>query len=342
MGFLAPSPRRLAALALLAWLPACGGGGDAGPAAPSVAAPRLSWVTTSAIANVTYAFTWEVQPEATSYLFEIGTTFGGNEVLSREFTTPGHTISLPAGPGIAEYYLRLRSRGPFGESAINSTFAHALDLRTVIEALFFESGPRHAFGFPRTDVLDWSTAGFTAFKAADEMLAWAPGSRVNVIASDTLRDDQLQAARETVDQFNAAAGGVVRAILTTTADPDPPQRPGVITLAHGDPSAECSANAVGCASRTIEGGVITQARLVITRNSTGCVTAHELGHGLFGFGHITLQDVQGVVNATMSPGGCAVPRLTQPELDALEESYSRGMRAGANRQDFVRAGLVVP
>jgi hypothetical protein len=34
------------------------------------------------------------------------------------------------------------------------------------------------------------------------MSGWAPGSRVTVFASTTLRDVQLQAVRDTVAQFN--------------------------------------------------------------------------------------------------------------------------------------------
>ena len=175
------------------------------------------------------------------------------------------------------------------------------------------------------------------------MLGWPQGSRVTVIASSALRDEQMQAARNTVDQFNQAAAGVIRAVLTTTSDPDPRPRPGTITIAPGDPvGAGCGGNAIGCALRTVEGGVLLEARLVVTANSAPCVTAHEVGHGLHGFGHINLDGIPGLPRGTMSPGGCQVPRLTEAENDALQESYARGMRAGDTRQDFVGAGLVVP
>ena len=80
----------------------------------------------------------------------------------------------------------------------------------------------------------------------------------------------------------------------------------------------------------------------MTPNSAGCVTAHEVGHGLHGFGHITLQGVPGIEDATMSPGGCEASRMTQAENDSIEASYARGMHAGARRSDFVGAGLIAP
>lgn len=334
--------QRLGALAVLSVLPACGGGNE--PTSPSLGAPEPTWVLTPALASVTYAFSWPPQPGATSYLVEIGTAVGASDALSREVTTPALTVTLPARPEIPDYYLRFRSKGASGESVVKSTFAPVIDLRTVIEALFFETGSRRpSFAAPLIDVIDEDTRRFSAFGAGDVMLGWRAGSRVSVIASTALRDQQMQAVRDTVDQFNQAVGGVIRANLVTTADPDPRPRPGAITIAPGDPAeAGCGGNAIGCAIRTVEGGVILQARLVVTRNSSGCVTAHEIGHGLHGFGHITLQGVPGIEDATMSPGGCDLPRMTQAENDAIEASYARGMRGGARRPDFVRAGLVTP
>jgi hypothetical protein len=337
------TPRaRWCALAALALLPGCGG--DDSPASPSLNPPEPTWEMTPAVASVTYAFSWPAQPGATSYRVEIGTSVGASDMLSTEVTAPALTTTLPANPAVPDYYLRFFSRGPAGESAPKATFAPVVDLRTIIEALFFETGPRRpAFALPSTDVVDRDAARFRAFGAADVMLGWPPGARVTVIASTALRDEQLQAARDTVDQFNQAVGGVIRATLTTTSDPDPRPRPGTITLAPGDPvAAGCGGNAIGCAVRTVEDGVILDARLVVTPSSRGCVTAHEIGHGLQGFGHINLQGVPGLSAATMSPGGCDLPRLTGYENDAIRESYARGMRAGDRRQDFVRAGLIVP
>jgi hypothetical protein len=330
------------ALAALAVLPACGG--DDNPAAPSLNPPEPTWVMTPAVGSVTYMFSWPAQPGATSYRVEIGTSVGASDMLSTEVTAPTLTTTLPANPAVPDYYLRFFSRGPSGESAPKATFAPVVDLRAIIEALFFESGPRRVpFALLPLDVVDRDASRFRAFGAADVMLGWPPGARVTLLASTALRDEQMQAARDTVDQFNQSVGGVIRATLTTTADPNPRPRPGTITLAPGDPvAAGCGGNAIGCALRTVEGGVMQEVRLVVTPNSRGCVTAHEVGHGLHGFGHINLQGVPGLVAATMSPGGCDLPRLTEYENDAIEASYARGMRAGDTRQDFVRAGLVVP
>lgn len=335
-------PHRRWALVVLAVIPACGGGD--GPTSPSLSAPDPTYVITPGVASVTYEFSWAAQPGATSYLVEIGTSVGASDVLSREVTTTALTTTLPASPGVRDYYLRFRSRGPSGESAPKATFVPAIDLRTIVEALFFETGSlRPPFAPPVIDLIDADLQGFGAFGAGDVMLGWRAGSRVSVIASTALRGPQMQAVRDTVDQFNQAVGGVIHANLVTTADPDPRPRPGTITIAPGDPvEAGCGGNAIGCALRTVEGGVILQARLVVTRSSGGCVSAHEVGHGLYGFGHIILSGVPGIDVPTMSPGGCDLPRMTQAEVDAIEATYERGMRAGARRLDFVRAGLVIP
>lgn len=333
--------RRLGGLVLLAALTACG---SDGPTSPSLKAPAPSYVITPGLASVTYAFSWPAEPGAASYLVEIGSAVGTSDVQSREVATPAFTTTLPAGPAIQEYYVRFRSKGASGMSAPNAIAVSAIDLRGVIEALFFETGAqRPSFAALEVDVIDEDSFARAASGAADVMLGWRPGARVTVVASTSLRDNQMQAVRDTVAQFNLAVAGVIRASVVTTSDPDPRPRPGTITITAGDPvAAGCSGGAIGCAIRRVEGGVILQARLVVTRGSTGCVSAHELGHGLYGFGHINLLGIQGIDDATMSPRGCRLPRMTQAEIAAIETVYERGLRAGARRQDFVAAGLIAP
>jgi len=331
-----------AALVLLA--AHCGCGGD-GPAAPGLQPPEPRFTLTPGLATVSYDFSWAPEPGATSYLIEIGRAVGASDVLSREVTQTSFPTTLAAGPSISNYYVRFRSRGAGGESPPKAIVVDAIDLRAVVEALFFESGPqRPSIGIPWTDIVDEGVWGGAASALGpDVMYGWRPGSRVSVIASTALREVQLQAVRDATEQFNMALGGVIRASVVTTGDRDPRPRPGTITIAPGSPQeAGCSGNAIGCAVRTIDDGVILQARLVVTPGSTGCVSAHELGHGLYGFGHISLIGIPGIEDATMNPAGCVLPSLSPVEVEAIEASYQRGMRAGAGRGDFVRAGLIAP
>lgn len=333
---------RCATLALVATLSGCGGDG---PAAPGLQAPDPRFTLTPGLATVAYDFSWAPEPGATSYLIEIGRAVGASDVLSREITQASFTITLPAGPATPSYYVRFLSRGAGGESPPRAIVVQAIDLRGVVEALFFESGPqRPSIAIPWTDIVDEGAraSAATGF-APDVMNGWRAGSRVTVIASTALRDVQLQAVRDATEQFNLALGGVIRASVVTSADRDPRPRPGTITIAPGSPEqAGCGGNAIGCAVRTIDDGVILQARLVVTPGSTGCVSAHELGHGLYGFGHIGLQTIPGIEDATMNPAGCVLPRLSPVEVAAIEVAYQRGMRAGARRSAFVQAGLIAP
>jgi hypothetical protein len=127
-----------------------------------------------------------------------------------------------------------------------------------------------------------------------------------------------------------------------TSDPDPEAQPGTITITAGTRKTPAATRARSAARRATSTAAASSCRRasVVTARSMPCVAAHEVGHGLFGFGHIELRNVEGMTTATMVPGGCEVGRLTTPETDAIQASYARGMRAGATRAEFAQAGLV--
>ena len=341
---------KVLALALIAGLAAGGCGSNKGPTEPGAGpSPGLSAPTGVSISNVsvkdrTATFTWNAVPGATGYVLEIGRTSNGTEfaVTTIEGGPTTHVATdLPVGISFA----RVRAKTASATSAPAPELRFVVpDIRDIIEALFFETGPNRY-----TDLNGNSGVGGSLW------LAWAPGSNIRTRVAG-LSEQEAEHVERSLQQIEEATNGLVRGgIVERLVEPFAPNSLLVSgelrVVVHSDMQTYCgNATVAGCASWSLglQRYVISSAVRAKPAQPAD-LFMHELGHSVLGLGHIqlgpwrTLSETSwpGLPRPTMFPtasGGPAV--LTPTEMAAIKMVYAAGLRAGATRPDFYAAGLI--
>lgn len=214
------------------------------------------------------------------------------------------------------------------------------DLRPVIEALFLGSGPLT----PRDG--QPACVFFPGF-----WTAYPRQTAVRVKVSTTVAPDARTAIEAAANQVAEATAGAVRASVEVVGDPLPLPGPGEVTVTtHPDPVSQGCPTLVGCTIPTFGGGVATlsSARAVLPPRQTPNAFAHDaIGHGVLGMCHIDGPLAGGANRSLMSGGpgvnsGDIAPMLTDRDLRAAQAVYGAGLSPGAQRAEFVAAGLVDP
>lgn len=213
------------------------------------------------------------------------------------------------------------------------------ELRPVIEALFLGSGsltPRDG-----ASACVFSPGYWTGF---------ARGQTVRVKVSTTVSAGARAAIEAAAAQVGAATLGLVQATVESVDEPLPLPGPGEVTVAtHPDPAGQGCPTPVGCTIPTFGGfATLAGARAILPPNQTPNAFAHDaIGHGVLGMCHIDGALGGGPENSLMS-GGPGVfsdqisPVLTGRDLRATQAVYGARVSPGAQRPQFVSAGLVDP
>ena len=327
-----------------------GCGASKGPTEPgSGSSGPISAPTGLAIANVsvkdrTTTFTWNAVAGANGYVLEIGSTTNGTEfaVITLEGGPTTHLATdLPVGISFA----RVRAKNASTVSAAGSEVRFVVpDIRDIIEALFFETGPN------RYVDLNGNSSGGNLF-----WLAWAPGSNIRARVAG-LNDQEHQHVERSLQQVEEATNGLVRGSIVERLDE--PFAPNNLfvggelrAVVHSDMQTYCgNATVAGCGGWALGlQGYMTAAAVRVKPGQPADVFMHELGHAVLGLKHIQLGPWRnlgettwpGLPRPTMFPSASVGPAvLTPTELDAIKMVYAAGLRAAARRADFYAAGLI--
>ena len=278
---------------------------------------------------------WELVPQATSYVVE-GRCCGGEVAILEEVTAPPLRLSTPG-----SYCVGVRAKNAAGMSPLASCrILSIVDMRHVIEALFFNSG---AYGETEPG----------ANTPASVMVGWPSGATVPINVATNVPSVQHAAVSRIAEQF-ASLAGVYQMPVIPTPRIEPFLETGAIRVIV--PPAEqrstlCpnigSRELEGCARPRTERGTLNAGMAVLWAD-TPWLAAHEVSH-LFGLFHVRIPATPSGGPTGFDPLVMQSPRprpepndFSEIEQAAIRLVYSNGFRNGTPKQDFITRGLIHP
>jgi len=331
------TPRLIPAVVTLLVLVGCGGGGST-PTAPATSPPpplqapdtlnaRAHQVTmTSNIVTIAW------NSAAVTHRLVIGSGPGLQDVLVANVVGASYEWNAPGTAAL--YYIQVFATNGENVSAPSSTMQlTTIDLRHVIDAMFFRSGPladepETALGNPAAGV-------------------WPDGTRVRVVISETVGTGARSFGERFLQDYAALTFGGVTGSISMTAEDFLN-----LTLGQVEPfdvpvrvrAAFCGANAVACAYYAPP--PLGANRSIVTFANDGQnalrAMAHELGH-VYGLGHVRAP----LGSATQATAFMMNPSLlsdafTSTEMAAITAARAGGLSPFWRREQALAAGLVQP
>lgn len=328
---------RIALLLVIASLAGACGGGATSPTSPSAStdAPLLTPSLLVIAGQKVNATNNDVQlswsGNGASYQLIIGTVSGASDLLNATVTGTTYTWTSPRASG--PYYVRVAGKrgdamGPYSEELS----VVVVDLRNVIDAMYFHAGPMSD----------------TPSNAAANPVAgvWADGTRLRVLVSNDLGETARANAQTFADQYAALMGGAVTATAeltsTTFRSVDYTTLP-EFTVALRVQTGVCPEAALACAVYGPQ--PIGPNRSMITFPTAGglnlSATAHEMGHA-YGMGHVLIPVTGRPEFRFMMHTSASSEQMTEIEKLAVSVARSSGVRAGMTRSQALAAGIVNP
>lgn len=308
---------------------ACGSSSPTAPAVAALAAPsglrivlqRLTFLTNEV------QLTWTGNGDA--YRVTAGLTAGGAESLS--VTVPGTTYTWIAPRVEAVYYLRIVAvRGSETSAASVDLPIYTMDMRHVIDALIFRSGP----------MSDSPNNALTNPFAA----VWPDGTALRVLVSNEAGETMRANSQRFADEYAVIADGTITGATEMTPDDMKSLVLGNVprlTIGVRVLFGFCGTGAIACAFYGPE--PVGPGRSLVTNNGTGgfVAGAHEMGHA-YGLGHVRVgAAVRQELNFMMNPQ-LVSQQMTEPEKLAIRAAREGGIRPGWRRDQALAAGLVLP
>lgn len=282
--------------------------------------------------DYTLTLRWAVASGATSYVVEI--VIDG-QTLTEETSETTFDLAVPG-----RSCVRVRARNAAGMSGVGPcTMFTVLDMRNVIEALFFNDGP-----YGETEP--------GANNRLNRMLGWPEGATVPVIVGSNVPGIQHAATSRVAEQFSRTVGMQSFPVVPSSRIEPPTFELGRIRVIN-PPAEQRSALCPNVGTRELEGcarpvanasGTYTAAMVVLWAN-TPWLAAHELAH-VFGLFHVRVPSGSAAPTdhptlLMQSPRPNPQPNELSPvELEAIRLVYANGFRNGTPKQDFVIRGLI--
>ncbi|MFI5178910.1 MAG: hypothetical protein ACHQO8_10120 [Vicinamibacterales bacterium] len=321
-------------LAIVLVVAASCGSSSPSPAGPgnqsqAAAAPQNFRITLQRVFFTANEIQMAWSGSTSTYRLWVGTTSGSSDVLNVEVTGTSYTWEAPRTE--ASYYLRVFAvQGGGLSEPSNDQLAFTIDLRNVIDALFFHAGPM-------SDTPD--NALTDPFDAV-----WQDGTKLLVQVTNEATPTSQANADIFVNDYAGLAGGAITAttqmisddLHNSSSDLLPIFNIGVRVL-----NGYCPAAAIACANYG-PAPLGTNRSMVTMQTSGGAVSvAHELGHS-YGMGHVKVNSsVRPELNFLMNPALVST-QLTEPEKNAITAARDGGLRPGWRRSQALGAGLVLP
>ena len=287
---------------------------------------------------------WDPVPAADRYLVEHWKLFEpGSPVTSLQTAGRETTMTLRDVPGdvlsVAVSAQNANGTSPRGRSAL----AQIIDVKFVVEALFFGTGPYGTglFSVPPADVLQFRAPGVQNHVGAGRMLGWSSGV-VPVRVESGITDDQFAALGRVLDHIRDLTGGDLRPEIVERSDLLPGTLvPGEVhVIVRDDIGDRCGPPPVdGCAQQRVDEARLTSATVFLRRSLTPAAIVHEIGHALLGLHHVW--HVQIEPRPVMAPSGApSTGEFSALEIDAIRAVYATTLRHGANRDAFRALALI--
>jgi hypothetical protein len=327
---------------------ACGGG----PSSPGVTATAppapsaLSALLLPAFGVNGAVLSWTPVSNADGYILDVGTASAASDFASVQVPSTENTYTVGGLLVGRSYFARVKAQNRAGTSTTSDEVRiESVDLRHIIDALYFGSGPL----IPRD--------GFTACVSYDERwITYASGVTVRLtISASTTSVAAQEAVTRAANEWIATTFGTNSVIVQLTGDPDPHPADNEITIAtHPDPVGQGCSFDRGCTFLTIRRNVLVAARAIIGPSNANFPSsyAHDaVGHGALGMCHIDSRLIGGARNSLMGGGPntfscpspsdtCIAASLTPHDSAAARAAYGSGLPRGASRVEFLAAGLV--
>ena len=328
-------PLRIAIPVLLLAL-AAGCGSKEAPFAPTVSTGTSSqlvapttFVVPAQRVNATsneVTFTW-VSSEA-SFQFVIGTSSGASNVLNTVVTVNTFTWTSPRAAGT--YYAKVAAkRGDSTSGFSEEQVVTVVDVRNMIEAMFFHTGP-----------MSDATEGGASTVAA----LWPDGTRLTVLVSTDAGEPARVNAQTFVGQYAELVGNVITATTSLTSD----RLQGVSALSLPEftigvrvQAGFCTTGALACAN--YGPAPVGQNRAMVTLALSGglnvSATAHEMGHA-YGMGHIQTPAAGRPEFRFMMNSNSGAEQMTDAEKLAVSVARAGGLRPAMTRSQAAALGLI--
>lgn len=314
-------------------LAACGGGGGGtgptGPSTTTLSTPTNFRITNQQVFMTANQVTIGWSGSASTYRVTAGTTTGASDLLTADVTGTTYTWMAPREESV--YYIRVAAvQGSQTSSSTVDYPVYTIDLRHVIDALFFRSGPMaddpaRALINPRAGV-------------------WAPGTDLSIVVSSEAGEVARAASQQFADEYKALANNSFSATATVSSETfrdvtldEVPE----FTIYTRILSGFCGVNVIACAYYGPT--PVGPNRSIVTQNGGGgsIASAHELGHA-YGMGHVSVSGaVRPELNFMMNPV-LVSEQMTEPEKNAISAALQGGIVAGTLRSEALAMGLVLP
>jgi hypothetical protein len=256
------------------------------------------------------------------YRLSIGSSRNGNDVRNVDLTTTAYTFIAPRTADT--YYVRVQAVGGGRVSSPSDELTiAAVDLRDVIDALFFRAGPM--------------SDGHAIQPGSTPAAVWPDGTHLRVLVAPEAGERIRALAQTAIDTYASVVGGAItgtaelatESITAVSAEQVPPFTI-VIRIQQRCPS--------GCADY---GPAPLGPNASIVTFANGDVVngvAHELGHA-YGLAHVLRPSSNDALNLLMNPtpNGSG---LSDTEKAAIAAARAGGIRAGTTRDQALALDLV--
>jgi hypothetical protein len=290
--------------------------------------PTTFLVTSQQIrqADNVLSFSW-VSSE-TSFQLTIGSSSGASDLLST--VVNGNTFTWTSPRPARTYYARVAAkRGDATSGPSDELTLTIVDVRNMIEAMFFHTGP----------MSDANESG-----ASNVALMWPDGTHLTVLVSNQAGASALANAQTFADQYAALTGGAITATAAMTSD----SMQGVLaqnlpdfTIGIRVQSGFCSSGALACANYGPSpfGPDSSMITLALGNPLNVGATAHEMGHA-YGMGHIQTPATGRPEFRFMMNSNSGSEQMTDAEKLTVTVARAGGLRPGMARSAAVGLGLI--
>jgi len=318
----------LAALALIA----AGGGAPpyTAPSPPPAGIPSGLSVFTQSVTLTSNEVDLSWIGSAAVYRLFIGSSRGASDVQTVDVPSTAYHWSAPRTANT--YYARVSAvtgegvSTPSGEITITT-----LDLRHVIDALFFSGGPMSEF---LSNQPPSAQAG-----------AWPDGTRLRVMVSAEAGEKIRALAQTAIDDYASIVGGAITGVTALVDDDMHALRSDQLppfTIALRILPVACLDTAAGCASYGPAPLGPNAAIVTFVSNGSGrSLVTHELGH-TYGLHHLRRANPDRPEFRFVMSSPSGAEELSQPERAAIAAVHAGGPRGAMSRAQAEAAGLVLP